>query len=167
MDNSRDRNFEPVCRFGPGGDFTTVWPKDAIQSALPGPNSLTGVLNKIAFILNKALGSDAIGGTKPATNIQKTSVNKPGGEGTKTDADKDGKSNGPTDTETDRTAKGNIKFPGQQLLFTDYSRAGKSVRHKPKHRIRAHHRAAKKGTAFELAGQGSLFDDNLKSAKTA
>ena len=163
MNDRRNNNIEPVCRFGPGGDFTTVWPKNAIQSTLPAPNSLTSVLNKVALILNNSLSAAACS----AAGTVQHSVNKPGGEGTKTNADKPIRSDKPVDTEADRTAAGNIKFPGQQLLFADDSRAGKSVRHKPKHRIRAHHRAAKKGTAFAVAGQGSLFDDNLKSAKTA
>ena len=167
MGYCKDRNIEPVCRFGPGGDFTTVWPKDAIQSTLPGPNSLTKVLNKIAFILNSAISSESISGSKPTTSIHQTSDNNTSGEGNLIHADKERKSDEPVNAEANRTAKGNIKFPGQQLLFADDSRAGKSVRHKPKHRIRAHHRAAKKGTAFAVAGQGSLFDDNFKSAKTA
>jgi hypothetical protein len=56
---------------------------------------------------------------------------------------------------------------GEPMLFPNLRRDGVRIEHKPKHRLRAHHRAAKKGSALRFAQQGTLFDVDFASAKIA
>jgi hypothetical protein len=58
-------------------------------------------------------------------------------------------------------------FSGEPMLFANDSGTGVRIRYKPKHRIRAHRTASKKRHAVGIAGQGSLFEIDFRSAKTA
>jgi hypothetical protein len=70
-------------------------------------------------------------------------------------------------TETDSIAAADSGLSVEPLLFADDIRVGLRIGHKPKHHVRAHRRASKKRHGLEIAGQGSLFDANGKSARIA
>jgi hypothetical protein len=58
-------------------------------------------------------------------------------------------------------------FSAEPMLFPDPGGNGVRIKHKPKHRIRAYRRVAKKGSTVRFAEQGSLFESQYRSAKTA
>jgi len=99
----------PVCKFGPGGDFVSIWPERFAGLYQPGP-AYTGV----------AAGDEGDG-----------------------------------------------RLPAQPMLFADDFRTAGANQHKPKRRIRAYRRAAKKKVHLEFSRQGSLFAADAHCAKTA
>jgi len=66
-----------------------------------------------------------------------------------------------------RVVKGDCRFSGEPMLFADDWLTGVRVCHKSKHSIRTYSRAAKKKSSHDSSGQGSLFEADFKSAKTA
>ncbi len=157
MISDRDNQFEPICRFGPGGDFVSDLPQSQPQPNLPSHNPLGKVLETIGEIMNAVLGAefqadeknflDAKGNFKYEVKISDTE--------------------NPPYPATARIIKSDSLLSGQQMLFPDNRRISIKSVHKQKHRIRTHHRTAKKRPSLSIAGQGSLFDDNFKSARTA
>jgi hypothetical protein len=116
MDNYPNKQTEPVCKFGPGGDFVSFWPAEKEREEYAAKN----------------------GGFEE-----------------------------PSHPAPDSTIKGDSQFSGEPMLFADDWRVGAAVRHKPKHGIRAHHRTATKRATVQFPRQGSLFNANFKSAKSA
>ena len=106
MDVGQKQPIEPVCKFGPGGDFVSVWPRD----------------------------------TKGA---------------------------GPADARSSLGSQGSVGLSGQTLLFTDVRVSGSRAGHKPKHHIQAYRRTATKKPAEGSPPQGTLFETNSRSARTA
>jgi hypothetical protein len=41
MNNGRDERIEPVCKFGPGGDYVSFWPPGSFELPQLSSNSLT------------------------------------------------------------------------------------------------------------------------------
>jgi hypothetical protein len=145
IESAEKRDFargEPVCRFGPGGDFTSSWPPQS-QPLKKQPVKLLSQLNEIITTL---LGS----ASKENLNyVVESSAGKPA-------------YSSPT-----AAIKSDSRFSGWPLLFPDDCRIGLGADNKPKHHIRAYRRTAKKRPAISFAGHGSLFETNFKSAKTA
>lgn len=54
MDNGINKEFEPVCRFGPGGDFVSIWP----ESSGAQQSRLLKVLACLNEIIAGVLGSE-------------------------------------------------------------------------------------------------------------
>ncbi len=142
----KSKKIEPLCRFGPGGDFVSVWPKERTVPGRDEQKNLSNVLINISDIVNKLLCfkreriSYAIdtNGTTPAPDAETTAVTQSSSE-----------------------------FQGQQMLLSNDWRISVRVGHKPKHHIRTHRRTTKKGVVDIFAGQGSLFATDLQSARTA
>ncbi|GAH28442.1 unnamed protein product, partial [marine sediment metagenome] len=59
MDSRLDNQIEPVCKFGPGGDFVSVWPGEAQQSRQPLTNRLAKLLTSLSQIIPTLLVSSA------------------------------------------------------------------------------------------------------------
>jgi hypothetical protein len=72
-----------------------------------------------------------------------------------------------TDAATAPASANDSPFSAELLLFPDLGRNGLRIRHQPKHHIRASRRAAKKGAAFRIPKQGSLFEAQLARARIA
>jgi len=155
---------EPLCKFGPGGDFVSYWPPK------PGmrPSTLTDLLNKLIPIVKAAAAQQAQphqSNIMAASTDQKQHIISPKEQfGNEASRDPDDK---PANAPTATIINGDTLFSGQQMLFPDDSRTRRPAKHKPKHRLRAHRRTAKKTLAAGLPGQGSLFEADFKSAKTA
>lgn len=155
---------EPLCKFGPGGDFVSFWPPK------PGmkPSSLTTLLNKLAHLAAAAPAPN------PQTHEPQTTP-APGQHTRQIIASREEFENAarhnpddrPTDAAPATIINGDSIFSRQPMLFPDDSRTRRRAEHKPKHRLRAHHRTAKKRPAPRLTGQGTLFEADFKSAKTA
>jgi hypothetical protein len=155
---------EPLCKFGPGGDFVYCWPPKADMQ----PSSLTKMLNKLVPLVTSQPAQmpqthEPEPAAKPAEQTHKIIESK----GEFENAVNDNQGDKPTDAPPATIIKGDSLFTGQPLLFPDDSRACRTAKHKPKHRVRTHRRVAKKKPPQGLPGQGSLFETDFKSAKTA
>ncbi len=129
MDADRDKQIEPLCKFGPGGDFVSIWPKESIVSSQELPNCLGKLLSSVSKTISTSADS---------VYLAPTTV-----------------------------TKSNRFVSGEPMLFPDDCRISLRTGHKPKPRIRAYRRTAKKRPAFGSSVQGSLFETDFKGAKTA
>jgi len=167
MDNHFDEQNEPVCRFGPGGDFVSFWPPRHSASRKAVPNSLALLLERLAKIINAKLTPDfdaSADSPKITHQPQPLTLAEKG----KLEYEvKHAKSEKPTNTATISVINSNCDLQDQPLLFPDDRRVGISTGHKPKHRIRTYRRTSKKKAPVQLSGQGSLFETDLRCAKTA
>jgi len=139
MDSDVDKQFEPVCRFGPGGDFVSIWPESS-QFQMPSQSRLLGVLACLNEIIGGLLGPEF---NQSSTGTAKTQL---------TPAVRFGQSR---------------KSQAQPMLFAGDSRIGPRAVHKPRLRIRAHRRTIKKRPHIDPGEQGLLFATELKIARTA
>ena len=167
MTPERNGQIQPLCTFGPGGDFVSFWPKQHSTSRNAVPNSLALLLERLARIINAKLTPDfdASAASHKITHQPKT-LTLPE-KGNLEYEVKNAKSEKPTDAETTAVIKSNCDLQDQQMLFPDDCRAGLSTGHKPKHRIRTYRRTTKKKAPAQLPGQGSLFEADFRCAKTA
>ncbi len=149
MNSGKNKN-EPVCRFGPGGDFVSEWPPQDLQAPQLSKKYVSKLFSSLNVIITALLGSELNTTSKENSEyVVETTAGEPAYSAPNT------------------VAKSDSRFSGQSMLFPDDSRIGLADAHKPKHRIRAYHRAAKKRPAISFADQGSLFEADFKSAKTA
>ena len=164
-DNPNESN-QPLCRFGPGGDFVSEWPAGA-QILDNHAGGLTKVLNSISDIITGLLGSQPDETTLISNEIKGCDATTPCRKEESEYAIEHTDIENRTYTPTITIIKGNRRFPGKQMLFADDWRAGSGNENKPKHHIRTHRRTAKKRPSGSLPGQGSLFETDFKGAKTA
>jgi hypothetical protein len=164
MEEYSNQNNEPVCRFGPGGEYSFAWP-DKEQESAKYQTSLTKVLLALRDILYATLGSSA----EPNYSICESAVNtnriKLLEKGLTQYVPESSEEK--PHTPAIRNIKSHSQVSEQQLLFTDDSRIGIRTVGKQKHRIRTHRRGTKKRTSHSFTGEGSLFEPDFKSAKTA
>jgi hypothetical protein len=159
-----DKKNEPLCRFGPGGDFVWSW----VPEQQPLEHSRSGsivelfrcIIETISALLSLELVNEETGRNRRESLILHSKE-------TISDECRDSRSSMLTDTEKNPAAQINTKFPGEPMLFPDFRGTGIKTWHKSKHSIRTHRRTAKKKTAVSLSGQGTLFDPNGQSARTA
>ena len=147
----KEQNLDshPVCRFGPGGDFSYSWLPDNDFMGHKA-NRLTNILRSIAEIITAVASPENISARKE--NLD--DINK--------------KQFRPQDyAQTIRIAQSDLKLHKEPMLFSDDIGTGRPTEHKPKHRIRTHRRTPKKAVTDSLPGQSTLFDCNLQGAKTA
>ena len=111
MRRQADEQVEPLCKFGPGGDFIAIWQPELLAGSSKTDNTINPT---------------------PVAAIEDSGV-----------------------------------LSRQPMLFPDNSRTGSPIKHQPKYRVRTYRRAAKKRPAFRLSEQGSLFEPDLASARTA
>lgn len=167
MDGRFNKPTEPVCRFGPGGDFISVWPVESSQLSQSASNSLTKVLSSIAEIIATILGSEPHTGSVIIGDVR--------GCGGKELAEKGKKEYGLKNSGAESTAyttsatiiKSDSFFSDEPKLFADDCRISIRDGHKQKHRVRAYRRTSKKRTTFSPPVQGSLFEADLKCTRTA
>ena len=139
MDSDADKQFEPVCRFGPGGDFVSIWPESS-EFQLPSQSRLLKVLACLNEIIGGLLGSEFNQSSAATAKTQPTPAVRFGQS---------------------------RKSQAQPMLFPDDSRIGLQAAHKPRLQTRAHRRTAKKRPHIDLDKQGLLFAADLKIARTA
>jgi hypothetical protein len=153
MNSHPNKQIEPVCRFGPGGDFVSVWPP---QSQPPKKQPVT-LLSPQNEIITTLLGSTSLVRAKCPAVARKENLEYVVESST-------GK---PAYSAPTAAIKSDSRFSGRPLLFADDCRIGLGADNKPKHHIRAYRRTAKKRPAISFAGHGSLFETDFKSARTA
>ena len=166
MIQEKNRETEPLCKFGPGGDFVSVWQPETPESfeQFNPLKKLSASIIEVAAIL---LGYNL---TNHHNLIIKTC-----GSGEPKLHHKEEMKNGlkfnrvhrATDPAPAPVAQDDSRLPAEPMLFPDFSRNGIRIRHQPKHRIRTYRRAAKKRPVMRFAKQSSLFEDQFKSARIA
>ena len=167
MDNLSNDQNEPVCRFGPGGDFVSFWPKQHFTSRKAVPNSLALLLERLAKIINTKLTPDFdASADSPKNAHQPKTLTLPEKGNIKYEV-KHAKSEKPADSAPAPVINSNCQLQDQPMLFPDDRRVSIPTGHKPKHRIRTYRRTTKKKAPVQLPGQGSLFEADLRCAKTA
>jgi len=146
------KNTEPLCRFGPGGDFTYDWRLEQKEISAPS-NILSKTLNSLNEIINSfsALNLDKNTFFETISDIKGTFAH----------------AQTSTHSLSTELVENNSSFSDQPLLFTDDGGISTGAWNKPKYRIRTHCRTAKKRTARNLTGQSSLFENNFENAKSA
>jgi hypothetical protein len=158
--------IEPLCKFGPGGDFIAVWQPELTQTnTLPRP--LAGVFAGVAEIVSAIIGwnrgSDPVGaggasgGDMLVSRYEEKIANAVESRETCNTVDPS-----PASAFED----GGV-LSGEPMLFPDLGRDGVRIEPKPKHRVRARQRVAKERSALRLAQQGTLFDLDFASARLA
>jgi hypothetical protein len=156
----------PVCRFGPGGDYESIWPDDWTQQSQQPKNALAGLLNVLTGII------DVLRGPAREYSIEgPAEINELSDQETTKNVSKPGRAYASTGPDV----KHNRWISDQPGLFADDWRAGGTIKYKPNYRIRAHRAVAKKRSCFRPGGQrfdklttqGTLFETDFKGAKTA
>jgi len=162
----RTRQVEPLCKFGPGGDFEVTWqpePPEVFEVS----NRMLRLLSATLEVLIVLLGIRRSGaGVYWANTADRNGVIDFDLEKAR-NASQYGNNQDTTHTPATAVADNGGAFSGKQMLLPYVGRDGVRVTHKPKHGIRTYRRAAKKRSAFRFAKQGSLFEGQLASAKTA
>jgi hypothetical protein len=154
---------EPLCKFGPGGDFVAAWQPEPSQHM----EALARLLGSAADALAAAFGLKRIGADAPSRSnfcpngptVRHTEITN--------DAIENSTARDSTYAASAPAFADDSTFSAESLLFPDLVRDGIRIKHKPKHRIRASHRAAKKGPAFRIPKQGSLFEGQFAGAGIA
>jgi hypothetical protein len=151
MNNHNENPFQPLCRFGPGGEFTSDWPAKNRQDRQPPKNQLSKILIALNDIISTMVGAEFIPADEHKGNCEYAILN----------ADKQAHAT------TEPAAQSDSLVPIQSVLFPDNWRTGRPTPNKPKYRIRTHRGTAKKRRPLSDTCQGSLFETDLKSTKTA
>lgn len=138
-------NIGPICRFGPGGEYVSVWPAAPAGPAERPQNALAGLLNVLAGMIDALRGS-------PGTQRKPYYVSN---------------DERAADSSTGSVVENNHRVSGQRWLFADDWRTGRTIRHKPHHCIRAHRAVAGKRICIGSAESRTLFDADCEVARTA
>ena len=170
MKQKRFGNFnlgsdEPVCKFGPGGDFVREWPARK-KAPKQKENPLGEVLATIAEILGTTIRPElpaAVDGHWDI-GINKLFKGNPFKEET---SGADNRSNRNDQSASTGSFKSNSNVRAEPLLFADDRRAGRKVKRKPNYRIRTYRSTSKKRVSSQCKGQGTLFEINGASQPAA
>jgi len=166
----RKRQAEPLCKFGPGGDFVAAWqPKPSEY-----PDVLARLLGSAVDALAAAFGLKSAGANVPLSSnfyppkgVPRTNEPTVHHMEKLNDAIENSTAHDSTDSASAPAHANDSPFSAEPLLFPDLVRNGLRIKHQPKHRIRAPRRTAKKGPAFRIPKQGSLFEGQLARARIA
>jgi len=157
MKPDKERQAEPLCKFGPGGDFVAVWEPKPSQCAEVVARLLSSTFEALAAAFGLKRSTLPICPNEQADlHMEKSN-----------DAIENSTARDSTDAASAPAPANGGMFSGEPLLFPDFGRDGIRIKHKPKHRIRTSHRATKKGAAFRIPKQGSLFEGQLARTRIA
>ena len=152
------KSIEPLCMFGPGGDFTSTWPRGSVFSRKSEDKKLTKIVGSLGEIIYRLLTtSESQRHVRLAGELSEQM-------GKLKYANKSSNGDEVADSSSSSVGKSHRLFSGEPMLFADDWRAGVRSGHKPKHHVRSHRRTSKKRTSGVIDGQGTLFEANLKSA---
>lgn len=170
MDRFKTNMDVPLCKFGPGGDFTCQY--DSEKPALPpadGVSPLGKVLNLIAEVIGAAVQPEIF--TEIACALPPVDVPNNADSISLSEETLLNEQTAPApfadQPQTTPSLKTNRPLAGQPLLFSNDWRTGTGAQHKPGHRVRAHRRAPRKKPAPAIYRQGSLFETHACRRKTA
>ncbi len=173
MDRGRFDAFadEPICKFGPGGDYVRVWPGkaggkgDAVGAV---ENPLRKVLERLADIIGANINIASVSGVgvDGPREIGACEIVNEKEEREENHVAADNES-GTGNAETIRDTQAHPAVRAEPLLFADDSRVGAGGRRKSNYRIRAHRKTARKRAAQKIDGQGTLFEIDCTSQSAA
>ena len=164
MDEKRFKNSsDPLCKFGPGGEFTSDWPANADRKPAS-VNSIGKVLSTIAGMIGATIYPELLAEIENETAIEMTVYRQMAKEKTSS-ARKQFASFG--NTPSAQRTQGDRLHPGQSMLFADDCRGSRKTKRKSQHRIRTCRRVTKKKTSDRVKGQGSLFENHSSSQSAA
>ena len=166
-----EKQAGPLCKFGPGGDFVAVWEPQSSQHQ----GASAGLLGSAAKALAAAFGLKRTTPYLYPERSRRVPLNDDIYPNEQTDqhmeksndAIENGTALDSTDAASATASANDSPYSAELPLFPDLVRNGLRIRHQPKHRIRASRRAAKKGAAFRIPKQGSLFEAQFARARIA
>ena len=158
MKAQEQRMSEPLCRFGPGGDYIWLMECGDLRILKSSGNSLNRALAAIAETVQVLLGVDGLIVEAEKINYETEETEN---------AIRSERTFEQNNTSTGAITKNYRIFPDGVFLFADDRRVGTGTGDKPKHRVRAYRRPAKKRTSIKLSGQSTFFESDLSSARTA
>jgi hypothetical protein len=68
MEQERIINIGPVCRFGPGGEYDTLWPNDWVSSPIQSKNAIGRLLDVLSGLIDVLHGPGSK--NEPAQTMQ-------------------------------------------------------------------------------------------------
>lgn len=160
---AKDDGFEPLCKFGPGGDYVSGWPVRKNAKPEPHYNPIGKILVTIADMIGAAVDGEILAQLTKHADIEGPTVISIPGENTNA-------KNITGQTDNAKAVPGAKQASGirsQSMLFSDDCRTGKRNRRKQAHSVRTHRGFAKKGTHQQIAGQGTLFEINPPGVSAA
>jgi hypothetical protein len=166
MDIKNDRKLEALCKFGPGGEYTSVWPFGSDDPILAAENKLSKVLKIISKLMQNQPAIN-IEQKLQSLNISEDVILESVLENEEESVTQNVRQNKQHNAAPDTTVEGNSGIQDQRMLFSVDNRLVKSSGNKQKHNVRTHHRASKKRTACRYSAQGSLFGADFEVAKSA
>lgn len=167
MRPERNRQIEPLCKFGPGGDFVAAWPPERSKTSEMSNlfvRLLESAFEVVAVLVEKGSGAFS---AKHAPIRSNKRLLTPFLKERVIDEAEISRIGDTAHAKAIAVATNGRAFSAEPMLFPDPGGNGVRIKHKPKHRIRAYRRVAKKGSAVRFAEQGSLFESQFRSAKTA
>jgi hypothetical protein len=159
----QDNTAEPLCRFGPGGDFVWSWRPELNDLEQTPSRPFFDLIRCAIQTLTSFLSPELI--NENNRNICRSLLIH--SKENISDKFADRRCSHVSDTEEISAPEINTPFSREPMLFPDFRGTGIKAWHKPKHGVRAHRRVTKKRTSVSLPGQGTLFDPNAQSARTA
>lgn len=156
----KDISNQPLCKFGPGGDYTRTWPPQPIGETAAIENPIGKLLGTIGEIISATVKPELIGEITAGYAISGPNKIKPYKETSQREPTAD-------NAKTAKSAKPGIGPGTKQLLFADDSRSRNRTRRKPNNRVRAHRRVAKKRAHHKDNRQGTLFEVDRVSQPAA
>ena len=163
MRPDKERQAEPLCKFGPGGDFVAAWEPEPSERL----ETLARLIGSAVDALTAIFGLKRTDIDAPSSSIISSKETTVRHTETTNDAIENSTAPDSTDAASAPAFADDSTFSAEPLLFPDLVRNGIRIKHKPKHHIRASHRAAKKGAAFRIPKQGSLFEGQFARARIA
>lgn len=168
MERERTIKIGPVCRFGPGGEYTSMWPEDLVEVAEfaacgnKSKNARGGLLNVLKGII------EILRGSQPGREFE---IEEPAqvDEGTSSGVIQPyGTTDNPAAyAQAGSVVEGDSAIRQQRWLFADDWRTGQPGGRKQDNHVRTHRAITKKGIHFGPGAQSTLFDADVKGAKTA
>lgn len=165
MEKFKNTQIDPICRFGPGGDYVSFWPGQTavlsgffatrIGKIIHSANEVLHALVGCGFDLNLPQGRGSQIQEQFAYGKRKKEYGLGYNAGRTAYAP------------SIRTIKGDSPVSEEPMLFADDRRIIFPAGHKSKHRIRAPRRTTKKRAPFGLPAQSPLFESDLQSARIA
>ena len=162
----RARQVAPLCKFGPGGDFEVAWrpePPEIVAMSNRPLRLLSAILEVLVVMLGVKRAGACVSWTNHACDSEVIDFDREKAKNAAENTKLSDTAYAPATT----VAENGGAFSAEPTLFPDLGGDGVRVKHKPKHRIRTYRRVAKKGSALRFAQQGSLFESQFQSAKTA
>jgi len=156
-------SFEPICKFGPGGEYVSNWPAGFAGTRQPDLGPLGKVLEKIANLLGRNMNS----GLSDAHGDGRTRSLDGAVDNSHMEDSKIGTTTGSFDAKAVGGSSAHRPVSREAMLFDDCSGVGRGSGRKPHNRVRTHRRAKRKKASFGGSWQGTLFEIDTAGTKVA